>query len=173
MDMTDEVARMQGLRKVALKVRANAEVLKDPDERRDSIVSRSALLSWRVARICSGRLRAHPYEAYQRGPTLRDTLNDGLTAIAGGLLARRRGRRHNRLLQQLHALAHQLDNVRALTLTPDLSDALGRAQGEMRQLLSELALRARLEKGVQPDGTAAPGDLQVAGRDAGSPYLAL
>src|ERR1700761_9369505 len=94
-DMADEVARMRKLRKIALKVRAVAEVLRDRDERRDSILSRCSLLSWRVARLCTGRLRAHPYESYQRGPTLRDTLNDGLVAITSGLIARRLERRHN------------------------------------------------------------------------------
>ncbi len=44
--------------------------------------------------------------------------------------------------QQLQAVAREVDDVRALTWSPELSDALGRMQIQMRRLANELDLGA-------------------------------
>lgn len=171
--MADEVTRLRKLRRVALKARALARVLRTPDDRRDAVQARGALLCWRINRICSGRLRAHPYEDYQRGPALSETLNDGFEALVAGLVARRLGRRANRFQAYLKNVAQTLDDVRALTLIPELSDDFGRAQADMRQLLSELSLRAQLERGHAPQTAARAADLPADARPEVSQYLAL
>lgn len=171
--MTDEVTRLRGLRKSALKARALAEVLRTQDDRRDSVLARSALLCWQMSRLCTGRLRAHPYEAFQRGPTLLESVNDGFDAIVTGLIARRLGRRSAAFFTELKSVAQTLDRTRAVTLAPDLSDDLGRLQVQMRQLLSELSLRVQLERGHAPQAASRTAHLANDARPAGSPYLAL
>jgi hypothetical protein len=171
--MTDEVTRLRRLRQVALKARALAEVLRTAEDRRDSVTARGALLCWRIARLCTGRLRAHPYEAFQRGPTLRETLNDGVDVIVAGLIARRRARRASCFQTQLRIVSQTLADVRALTLIPELSDDFGRCQMHMRQILSELSLRAALERGMAPAATLGSVSASAEVRDAASPYLAL
>lgn len=170
--MNDEVSRLRSLRKAALKARALAEVLRD-SPRRDSIIAKSALLCWRVSRIATGRLRAHPYPEYQRGPFLRDTLNDGFSVIFSGLLARKQKRAMRVYFHELKQVARELDDVRSLTLSPELSDSLGRAQALMRQFLDHLQVRARLERGAKSDvvvETNAPIEVEVS---TDRPYLAL
>ena len=170
--MNDEVSRLRSLRKAALKVRALAEVLRD-SSRRDSLFSKSALLCWRLARIATGRLRAHPYPEYQRGPSWRDSVNDGISVIFSGLIARRQGRRVRLYFHELKHLARELDDARSLTLSPDLSDSLGRAQSYMRQLLDQLEIRARGERGAKADLTVEPtAPIEIEGA-ADRSYLAL
>ena len=171
--MTDEVTRLRDLRKVALKARALAAVLRHQDDRRDSVLSRGALICWRISRLCTGRLRAHPYVAFRRGPTARETLIGDVDAIVAGLIARRLRRRTGCFQAALRAVAQTLDNARALTLRPDLSDDFGRAQQHLRQILSELSLRAHLEPGYAPQPAEGPGTRSAEARPAGSPYLAL
>jgi hypothetical protein len=170
--MNDEVSRLRHLRKVALRARGLAEVLRD-SERRDSIFAKSALLCWRLARIATGRLRAHPYPEYQRGPIWRDTLNDGFSVIVSGLVARKQKRAMRVYLQELRQVSRELDDVRSLTLSPDLSDSLGRAQAHMRQLLEQLEMRVRIERGAKSEvAIEATPHIEVE-VSADRPYLAL
>jgi hypothetical protein len=147
-----EVLRLRKLRGLALRARALAKIL-DADcpahaPQEQSIFARSAVICWTVARISSGRLRAHPYLSYQRGPSQLDDLADAMTASLVALSARRRNRRSSVYAQQLQSVARQVDDVRALTMSPDLSDALGRVQIQMRRLASELELAAVGETGA-------------------------
>lgn len=169
--MNDEVSRLRSLRKAALKARALAKVLRD-SPRRDSLLSKSALLSWRICRIATGRLRAHPYLEYQRGPSWRDTVNDRLSVIFTGLLARWQKRSMRVFFHELKALARELDDARSLTLAADLSDSLGRAQAHMRPLLDQLELRVRIERGAKPEPAVEAVHLDVE-VSADRPYLAL
>src|SRR5271165_7057939 len=66
-----EVARLRRLRLAALRVRALAiahgatrTAAKEP------LFSRMACATWRIARVASGRLRAHPYARYQKDPSV-------------------------------------------------------------------------------------------------------
>src|SRR4029077_11578769 len=108
----------------------------------------SAVACWTVARIVTGRLRAHPYLSYQEDPS---RLRGALDRLAASLLAPS-ARRGNRALgvygAQLRAFAREVDDVRALTWSPDLSDALGRMQIQIRRLTRELEIRARVETGA-------------------------
>jgi hypothetical protein len=143
-----EVLRLRNLRNLALRARALANSLDSDSSADHSVLARSAVICWTIARIATGRLRAHPYLNYQKGPgPLRD-LADRLIASVVALNARRQNRRFSVNAAQLQAVAREVDDVRALTWSPDLSDALGRMQIQMRRLANELDLGALGETGA-------------------------
>jgi hypothetical protein len=142
-----EVWRLRNLRNIALRARALAKSL-DSNSAQQSILARSALICWTIARIATGRLRAHPYLSYQKGPGRLREPADRLLASFVALNARRENRRLSVFALQLQAVARHVDDVRALTWSPDLSDALGRMQIQMRRLASELELGALAETGA-------------------------
>jgi hypothetical protein len=175
-----EVIRLRRLRDAALRVRAIAAVLDPRPARRHSVVARSGQSCWRIARIITGTLRAHPYLNYQRGPSEVRAVYDRIRAGLLGGIVRHRGRSLQTLCAELQRVAHELDDTRALTWSAELSDTLGRSQTQMRRLIKELDAAARTEagSGVETDKTrvAARGvTLQDdAGRVAGTwPYLAF
>ena len=176
-----EVARLRELRNVALRVRALAKGLDGNRAIENSVFTKSAVLCWNIARVATGRLRGHPYLSYQKGPSPVRSCSDRVAARAIGLLARYQGRSLNVQAAELQLLARELDDARALTWSPDLSDALGRAQMRMRRLIGELHVAAPSER---RNSTASrtqaqvkiaakenpPGDIGVA---SDWPYLAI
>jgi hypothetical protein len=143
-----EVLRLRKLRNVALRARALAKTLDSDCAEGRSVFARSALICWSIARVASGRLRAHPYMSYQRGPSRLRELADGLLASLVALNARRQNRSVSIYAQQLQTVAREVDDARSLTWSPDLSDALGRLQTQMSRLASELDLGALGETGA-------------------------
>jgi hypothetical protein len=143
-----EVIQLRNLRLAALRARALAEVLERARPRRDSVLSRSAVVCWNIARVSSGRLRAHPYLSYQQGPGEIRQFVDRALAEATGFVALRQGKQLSVFADQLKLLAHELDDVRALTRSQELSDALGRAQTQLRRLVQEAVAGARAEGGA-------------------------
>jgi hypothetical protein len=143
-----EVLRLRKLRNVALRARALAKILDSDSAQEQSVLARSAVICWTIARVASGRLRAHPYLSYQRGPNQLRGLADGLIASLIALNARRQNRRLGTYAQQLQTVAREVDDARSLTWSPDLSDALGRLQIQMRRLAHELDLGALGESGA-------------------------
>jgi hypothetical protein len=133
-----EVMRLRRLRDTALRARALAAVLKGSDRRRHSVFSRSAVSCWQIARTITGRLRAHPDLSYQRGPSELRTLVDGIRANVLGRAARDRKRSLAMLAVEVQGVARELDDARALTWSAELSDDFGRAQMQVRRLISEL-----------------------------------
>lgn len=171
--MTDEISRLRGMRQAALDARVLARVLNDTD-RRDSAAGRSSVLCWRIARIATARLRAQPHRAHQRDPGLLEAFAGGVRGLVVGVLAIYRKRPLDALQRELQGLSRVLDDVRSLTLTPDLSDALGRGQLAMRQLLGEVGLKARIEGGSRPDlHSEAPVAMTQTVAQGTFPYLAL
>jgi hypothetical protein len=171
--MNEDVIRLRRLRRTALRTRALATVLDDRSRRSPSLIERGAVLSWRIARISSGKLRSHPNPRFHREQGSLDTIQDGFAAISEGLFARKREQRLSAFTAQLKVLAQQLDDTRALTLTPDLSDTLGRAQVHMRELLADCARQARLEQGIVATDTDSGVADHKTTEHAISPYLAL
>jgi hypothetical protein len=173
-----EILRLRKLRNVALRSRALAKSLDSESAQEQSVFARSAVICWTIARVASGRLRAHPYLSYQQGPSgLRD-LADGLVASLVAMNARRQNQRLSVYAQQLQTLAREVDDVRALTWSPDLSDALGRMQIRMRRLVNELDLGALGETGTAMLPRAkvvaeTSNSLQEITADSGWPYLAI
>ena len=63
-----EVLRLRRLRNVALRARALAKNLDYDSAEGQTVFTKSAVACWTIARIASGRLRAHPYLSYQQDP---------------------------------------------------------------------------------------------------------
>src|ERR1700742_4947869 len=102
--MNNEVSRLRRLRKTALKVRALAAALQaGPDG--GSVYERGAILSWRVARIATGRLRSHPYRSYQRGPGFLESAADRFSIYIRAIVANMRGQGAQLFLQEVGAAA--------------------------------------------------------------------
>jgi hypothetical protein len=175
-----EVLRLRKLRSVALRARAFAKILDSSSVEGQSILARSAVICWTIARIASGRLRGHPYLSYQQGPSrLRDTA-DRLIASVVAMNARRQNRTLSVYAQQLQTVAREVDDVRALTWSPDLSDALGRMQIQVRRLANELDRGLLEESGVAVmprtkvlARAAAVNTLEGINADTAWPYLAI
>jgi hypothetical protein len=176
---TSEVIRLRRLRNTALRARAIAAALdSDPTERR-SVLSAGAQLCWRIARLMTGRLRAHPYLSYQRGPSEVRAAYHRVSAAILGAIARYRGRPCQIYAGELRHVARELDDTRALTWSVDLSDALDRLLTQIRRLLQELDAGALAEAGVQRETAPRAGVRAEAVREeaktiAGDwPYLAF
>ena len=172
-----EVIRLRHLRNTALRARAIALALNARRTESGSVLSRSALACWRIARIITGKLRAHPYQSYQRDAGYLRSVFDGAVAALIGVLAKYRGGLFGRYSMRLQTVARELDDARALTWSPTLSDTLGRSQAEIRALMKELAADARQEAGSRIE-TGAGLEAGAVRRDgqrvaANWPYLAF
>lgn len=167
-----EVVRLRKLRSAALRARALAKAL-ESDSIEHGVFAESALTCWTISRIATGRLRAHPYLRYQQGPSrIRELIDRALASIVA-LTARRRNRCFSVYAPELQSVSREVADARALTWSADLSDALGRAQVQLRRLALELdagARRARHEVDtVQENGDA----LEDIGTETNWPYLAI
>jgi hypothetical protein len=165
-----EVGRLRRLRTTALRVRAIAQALGP----RDSLLDRGGCAAWRVARTVSGRLRAHPYDSFQKDPGVGVIVANSLAAAnaAFGVKTRRQGLL--RFEAHLRALARELSDFRALACASDLSDSLDRSQSEIRALLAALAYESG---GVHAPEASAIAPVTNAGSaitvDSDWPYLAF
>ena len=171
-----EVLRLRRLRDIALRTRAFANSLDSESAAERSVFTRSAVTCWTVARIATGRLRAHPYLSYQRDPSRLQSAADRLFASMLALTARRGNRSLSVCGEQLQAVAREVDDVRALTWSPDLSDALGRMQVQIRRLANELGadiaaggLSSRDSAAARPEKSP----LDELAAETSWPYLAI
>jgi hypothetical protein len=144
-----EVIRLRKLRDTALRARAIAAVMDSQKAQHNSVFARSAQNCWQIARAITGRLRAHPYLNFQRGPGEMRASYDGLYASVLGGIARYRGRSFQFYCNELRRVARELDDARALTWSPDLSDDLGRSQVRIQRLIRELEVAQLAEAGSQ------------------------
>jgi hypothetical protein len=171
--MNDEVTRLRQLRKSALKLRALASSL-DAGKHASGIYEHASVLNWRIARIATGKLRSHPYRSYQRDPGFLETGADGLQSYLKATLANLRGRGMDTFLEEMSAALRQLDDARSLTLSTDLSDALGRAQLGMRMLIDEIRVQIARDSGQAVEDYAEQAAPRLAASPAQGPsYLAL
>jgi hypothetical protein len=134
-----EVARLRRLRSESLRLREIALALGSADDTDDRLLARGACTAWRIARVVSGRLNAHPYLHYQKGVSVGSIVANRLSATL--LAATTKDRLHGlkRYEREIGALVHHLDDTRALSWSSDFSDTLGRAQYELESLLDDLA----------------------------------
>jgi hypothetical protein len=138
-----EVARLRRLRGTALRVRAVARSLGGAHGPGASaplaaLLDRGRYAAWRIARAVSGRLRAHPYQRFQKDAGVGVVLKNSLVAAAAGFGARSERPALLGFETHLRQLAKELDGARALTWASDLSDSFGRSQIEIRSLLAEV-----------------------------------
>jgi hypothetical protein len=171
--MTDpEVARLRRLRGQALRVREIARALGSTQWGHE-LLARGAHASWRIARVVSGRLKAHPYLRYQRGVGLGSIVSNRLYASLLAASAHNRAQALKRYELQLQVLVRHLDDTRALSWSSDFSDALARSQYEIQSLLEDLApiTESRLPTRATRTGDLAGGLARTVERDW--PYLAF
>jgi len=138
-------------------------------------------MCWTIARIATGHVRAHPYLSYQKDPGRIRALADRSMASTTAFVARRRNRRLTVCALELQRVAREVSDVRALTWSAGLSDALGRTQLWLRRLAEELDAGVHIELGT----TAVPrlsararaevngGALEGIGAENSWPYLAI
>src|ERR1700688_3275382 len=122
-----EVLRLRRLRNTALRARAIAAALEPAPT-----LSASAAGCWRIARVITGWLRAHPYPRYHQGPSRLRGAYDRVSAYVLAAVVRYRGRS----LQ---------------TLSADVSETFGRSQAQIRKLIEELDAGARGESTASPE----------------------
>jgi hypothetical protein len=135
-----EVARLRQLRSSALRVRAVALALSATRAAAaDPLLTRGACASWRIARVVSGRLRAHPYLRYQKDTSLGVIVLNSVLARWLALKSRDRLQALCEYETNLRRLARRLEDARALTWSSDLSDTFGRSQIEIRSLLAAVS----------------------------------
>jgi hypothetical protein len=174
-----EVIRLRRLRNTVLRARAIARVMDSRSGQMDPVFARSALDCWRIARLITGRLRAHPYLAYQQGPGDLRTLYNHMAARLLVGRALRQGRPWRTFAAELQRVSRELDDVRALSWSSDLSDTLGRLQLPIRRLVVELDAAACKEGGdahapARLDTAVAAGGRDNSGRASGQwPYMAI
>jgi len=172
-----EVVRLRRLRNAALRTRALATALDEFEERRNSVFFRSAASCWRVARVISGTLRHHPFVPFQQDPGAVRAAYQRFTANALVARARRQNRTFELFSGELQRVAHELDDVRALTRSVELSEAFGRAQQQLRRLMQEVESGECQLNSSQQDG-APRVDVSAAALDNGAgrgnwPYIAF
>jgi len=148
-----EVTRLRRLRNTALKARALAARLESSSSRH-SVFAQTAGRCWQIARVVTGRLKAHPYLSYQRGPSELSTLHGEIRASLLSNTARFGRRSFRALSGELQGVARELDDARALTWSTELSDTFGRSQAQLRRLLAEVEAGARKEAGSRSDAVA-------------------
>jgi hypothetical protein len=166
-----EVARLRQLRKYALHARAIARALGSTRwALNEPLLARTACSSWRIARTVSGRLKANPYQRYQKDVGVASLACSSVLARLPALVARSRLQALRECESQLRRLSRLLDDARALTWTPDLSDAFGRSQLEIRSLMASLAHETHSTWGAESRPAGQPLARPMAGD---WPYLAF
>ena len=174
-----EVIRLRRLRNTVLRARAIARVMDSRLGLIDPVFSRSALDCWRIARLITGKLRAHPYLAYQQGPGDLRTLYNHIAARLLVGRALRQGSPWRTFAAELQRVSRELDDVRALSWSSDLGDALGRLHMPIRRLVVELDAAACKEGGEVHVPAGLDSAVAAGGRDSSSrasgqwPYMAI
>jgi hypothetical protein len=140
------------------------------------VFSLTAGCCWQIARVVTGRLKAHPYLSYQREPGEFSILYAEIRARLLRSAAQYNQRSFQALADELQSVARELDDARALTWSADLSDTFGRSQAQLRGLLAEVKAGARKEAGSCNDivADAQTDAVEEASTLAGDwPYLAF
>lgn len=161
-----EIIRLRQLRERALKTRALARAMESGELSLNTALARSAHSCWRIAKVVSGALRGLPNLSCQRDYSPVRAAYDRLNARFMAMIARRRDTSAQVFCEALWGVARELDDARALTWSAELSDTLGRAQLQMRQLLREFEAATLLEAHAHRTTLAPLKSRRVASRPA-------
>jgi hypothetical protein len=135
--MDAEVLRLRKLRHAVLRARALAKRFDGGQGTEESIFSKTAVTCWGISRFVTGYLSAHPDLRCQKGPSGYREFFDGLNAAAIALVTRNPERRISLATAEMQRAARYLDDARALTRSPEISDVLGRLQTNVRRLAGQ------------------------------------
>jgi hypothetical protein len=174
-----EVARLRRLRAEALRVREIGRQLGSTRwARNDALFARGAGAAWRIARVVSGKLNAHPYIRYQKGATVAELLRNRLTGGVLSAISKDRASGLKTFEACLGTLTKQLEDSRALTWSTEFSDTLGRSLTELKTLIAEIAVETKSGAAVERQPILAPRADSLVGELAQTmegdwPYLAF
>jgi hypothetical protein len=159
--MDDEVWRLRRLQSSALRVIAIDEALVvDEGGSRAKVMPLPGVVARRVARIVRECLQRHPNLRFRRGAGRWERGNNALAALHAKFLQSRKGGAQRIMLEALARMSRQVDDVRALTWSQDLSDRLARIQVELRAVSISLRVLAETLDAASKAGLtrAADGD---------------
>jgi hypothetical protein len=127
--------------------------------------------------VVSGRLRGHPYTEYQKDAGAASRTGNRLHALYLALIHKNRVPALRALEAHVNALGKLLDDAISLAWSSDFSEALSRAQLEIKTLSAALAEETRSGRmqerlAVRPSAERMVGDLGSA-LEGDWPYLAL
>jgi len=124
--MIEPIGQLRSLRFRALLVR---EVCRrwagGPDH---ALLIESALAAWRLSRVISGWLMGHPNRQYHPAPPAWTAIRSIGAGLAVRALHWSTGSRMRWLAQQLHILARDCADIRAVTSSVAINEMLGRQQ---------------------------------------------
>ena len=143
--MDEEVDRLRNLRRRALQLRALGLVFTATPSA-DGAPVRASLLAWRIAKIITGHLRAHPNQSVRREPGILETSLRWFGVHMAALRWRSEQGRERRLLAELEAVKRTLEDVRSLTRSATLSDSRNSTAA------APLTICARVPLAVFPTG---------------------
>jgi hypothetical protein len=115
-------------------------------------------------------LKTNPYQRYQQDVGIASLARSSVLAWLSALMVRSRLQALRECESQLRRLSRLLDDARALTWSPDLSDAFGRSQLEIRSLMASLAHETHSTWGAESRAAGQPLAQPMAGD---WPYLAF
>jgi len=174
-----EVARLRRLRSEALLMREIARTFQSTEwAANESLLDRSGCVGWRIARVVSGRLRGHPYAEYQKDAGVATRMAHRIHSGCLVLANKNRADGLKTIASHVNALGRQLDDAIALAWSSDFSDALVRAQSEVKMLGAALAPET-VSGSEQERPALRPAFSQQMGDDLGAtlegdwPYLAF
>ena len=170
--MDEEVDRLRNLRRRALQLRALGLVFTATPSA-DGTPVRASLLAWRIAKIITGHLRAHPNQSVRREPGILETSLRWFGVHMAAFRWRSEQGRERRLLAELEAVKRTLEDVRSLTRSATLSDSLGRAQVHAAVLLRDWQRTNSRESSRMQRADEARQTARGLDAIAESPYLGL
>jgi hypothetical protein len=158
--MEDEVLRLRRLQSSAMRVIALDEALiPGHSETRASVKPFAGVVARRVARIVRDSLQRHPNLRYRRGIGRWERWTNRAAAFRVKVLHSRAGSAQRMVLEAFARMSRQVDDVRSLTWSQDLSDRLARIQAELRAVAASPRVAAPdvsaevSEFRTAPDGT--------------------
>ena len=137
--MDDEVCRLRRLQSSAMRVIAiDAALIVDASPSGDGMLPAAGAAARRVARIVRESLQRHPNLRYRRGASRWERWSNRVAALRVRLFQSRTGGPQRIVLEALTRMSRQVNDVRALTWSQDLSDRLARIQVELRSVTTAL-----------------------------------
>jgi hypothetical protein len=152
--MDDEMLRLRRLQSCAMRVIAIDEALSGQGGAEARRISLAGIAARRVARIVHDVLIRHPNLRYRRGIGRWERCTNRAVAFRAKTLHPRKSGAARIMQDALNRMSRQVDDVRALTWSQELSDRLARIQVELRSVaISPQPSAGGSDFRPSPDGT--------------------